>query len=58
VLHEPVTWHEVVAGSCILGAIALIHRGRDPSDSARPAIRGGGANSFSAADRLGSRRHP
>jgi drug/metabolite transporter (DMT)-like permease len=24
VLHEPLTWHEVAAGACILGAIALV----------------------------------
>lgn len=26
ILHEPLTWHEVAAGACILGAIALVLR--------------------------------
>ena len=30
VLHEPLTWHEVAAGSFIIAAIALVHRGREP----------------------------
>jgi drug/metabolite transporter (DMT)-like permease len=33
VLHEPLTWHEVAAGSFIIGAIALVHR-REPEPAA------------------------
>ena len=32
-LHEPLTWHEVAAGSFIIGAIALVHR-REPEPAA------------------------
>jgi drug/metabolite transporter (DMT)-like permease len=33
VLHEPLTWHELAAGSFIIGAIALVHR-REPEPAA------------------------
>jgi drug/metabolite transporter (DMT)-like permease len=28
-LREPLTWHEITAGACILGAIALVIRSRE-----------------------------
>ena len=30
-LHEPLTWHEIAAAAFILGAIALVHRAREPA---------------------------
>ena len=39
-LDEPVTWHEIAAGTCILGAIALVLRPRSPAGRAldRPPV--------------------
>jgi drug/metabolite transporter (DMT)-like permease len=38
VLHEPLTWQEIAAGACILGAIALVLRPRRPGAVREPPV--------------------